>query len=186
MTAAASSMPTGCILPVSACLRFLTKVSVIAVRSLIAAVDPHRGVDAVGEEVAGDARARRLDVEPPGAGAALRHVGIDRPVLEEIGAVVEDLAELARGDHLLDQASPPERSGNCTRPGWGPSPSRRRPPSSRLPSWSGRAAFRRAPSCPPSRRRWRSPCGGRSGRRCRRRRCRRGRPASRQSVSTDS
>ena len=41
----------------------------------IAAVDPDRGVDAVGEEVAGDARAGRIDVEPPGAGAALRHVG---------------------------------------------------------------------------------------------------------------
>ena len=83
------------------------------------AVDPDRRVDAVGEEVAGDAGARRLDVEPPGAGAALRHVRDDRPVLEEVGAVVEDLSELARGDHLLDQGHRRDRSGNCTRPCWG-------------------------------------------------------------------
>ena len=64
-----------------------------------AAIDPDGGVDAVGEQIAGDAGAGRVDIEPPGAGAALRHVGRDRPVLQELGAVVEDLAELAVVDH---------------------------------------------------------------------------------------
>ncbi len=67
-----------------------------------AAVEPHGGVDAVGEQVAGDAGAGGLDVEAPDAGAALRHVGRDRPVLQELRAVVEDPAQLALVDHLLD------------------------------------------------------------------------------------
>ena len=68
-----------------------------------AAVDPERGVEAVGEEVAGDAGAGGLDVEAPGAGAALGDVGGDGPVLQELGAVVVDAAELAAVDHLLDE-----------------------------------------------------------------------------------
>src|SRR4029079_2828151 len=53
------------------------------------AVDPEGGVEAMGEEVAGDARACGLDVEAPGAGAALGDVRGDRPVLQELGAVME-------------------------------------------------------------------------------------------------
>ena len=96
-------MPTGCTLPVAAWVRSLTKVSVMAVRLVDAAVDPERGVEAVGEEVAGDAGAGGLDVEAPGAGAALGDVGRDGPVLQELGAVVVDAAELAGVDDLLDQ-----------------------------------------------------------------------------------
>ena len=58
-----------------------------------------RGIEAMGEQIAGDAGAGRIDIEPPGGGAALRHVGRDGPVLQELGAVVEDLAELALVDH---------------------------------------------------------------------------------------
>ena len=68
---------------------------------LDAAVEPEGGVDAVGEQIAGDAAAGGGDIEPPQAGAALRQVGGDGPVLQELGAVVEDLAELAFVDQLL-------------------------------------------------------------------------------------
>ena len=141
-------------------------------------VDPDGGVEAVGDEVAGDPRARRRDVEPPGAGAALRHLGRDRPVLEEIGAVVVDAAEQSLLDHLLDQAHRRERGGNCTRPYWARRPSRPRRPSSRLPWRCGRAASRKGSSCRSSPRRGRSPCAGRSAHRCRPRRCRRAGRAS--------
>ena len=67
------------------------------------AVEPEGGVDAVGQQVAGDAAAGRGHVEPPEAGAALRQVGGDGPVLQELGAVVEDLAEPALVDQLLGQ-----------------------------------------------------------------------------------
>ena len=48
-------------------------------------------------------RAGGGDVEPPEAGAALGQVGGDRPVLEEVGAVVEDPAEPALVDELLGE-----------------------------------------------------------------------------------
>jgi len=70
---------------------------------LNAAVEPHGGVDAVGEEVACDAGAGDLGVEAPEAGAALREVGVDGPVLEEVRAVVEHAAELAGIDELLGE-----------------------------------------------------------------------------------
>ena len=57
-----------------------------------AAVEPEGRVDAVGEQVAGDAAAGRVHIEPPQPGAALRQVRRDRPVLQELGAVVEDAA----------------------------------------------------------------------------------------------
>ena len=96
-------MPTVSTLPVRLCLRSLTNVSVMAQTVLIVAVEPEGRVDAVGEQVAGDARAGRGDVEPPEPGAALRQVGRDRPVLEEVGPVVEDLAEPALVDQLLGE-----------------------------------------------------------------------------------
>ena len=44
-----------------------------------------------------------FDVDPPQPGAALRQVGRDRPVLQEVRAVVEDAAEPAFVDELLGQ-----------------------------------------------------------------------------------
>ena len=65
-------------------------------------VQPQRRVDVVREQVAGDAAAGDGDVEAPQAFAALRQVGRDRPVLQELRAVVEDASELALVDELLD------------------------------------------------------------------------------------
>ena len=97
-------MPTFSTLPVRLCLRSLMNVSVMAVTLLDAAVEPDGRVDAVGEQIAGDAAAGRRHVEPPKPRAALRQIGRDRPVLQEVGAVVEDLPELALVDELLGQA----------------------------------------------------------------------------------
>jgi len=58
-----------------------------------AAVEPHGRVDAMGEEIAGDAAACHVEVEPPEPRTALRHFLRDRPVLQELGAIVEDPAE---------------------------------------------------------------------------------------------
>ena len=67
-------------------------------------VQPHRGVDVVREQIAGDAAAGDRDVEAPEPFAALRQILRDRPVLQELRAVVEDAAELAFVEQLLDQA----------------------------------------------------------------------------------
>ena len=64
-------------------------------------IKPDRRVDAVGEQVARHTRAGGGGVEPPKGRAPLRQVGIDRPVLEKISAVVEDPAELAAIDDVL-------------------------------------------------------------------------------------
>ena len=68
-------MPTVCTLPVSACLRFFTNVSVIAVRLAIGPLIQ----SAVSMQWASRSpvtpEPAAFDVEPPGAGAALRHVG---------------------------------------------------------------------------------------------------------------
>ena len=53
------------------------------------------------EQIAGHAAAGDGGIETPSAGAALRNVGRDGPVLEEVGAVVEDLTEVAAIDELL-------------------------------------------------------------------------------------
>jgi hypothetical protein len=78
-------------------------VSVIADTSAIDPVQPQRGVDAVGQQVARHAGTGRLDVQPPGRHAALRHVGGDGPVLQELRSVVEDLAQATFVDQLLGQ-----------------------------------------------------------------------------------
>lgn len=67
------------------------KVSVIAESE---AMEPliQIAVEAMGQQVAGDAGPGGIDIEAPGGGSALRHVGRDRPVLQELGPVVEDLA----------------------------------------------------------------------------------------------
>ena len=67
------------------------------------AVEPHRGIDAVREQVACDARARRLRIQTPQRRAALRQIRVDGPVLQEVGAVVEDAAEPTLVDQLLGE-----------------------------------------------------------------------------------
>ena len=57
------------------------------------AVQPERRVDAVRQQIAGDAAAGDADVQPPQPLAALRQVLRDRPVLQELRAVVKDAAE---------------------------------------------------------------------------------------------
>ncbi len=70
---------------------------------LDSAVEPQRGIDAMGQQVAGHPGAGGFDVETPEGGAALRQVGADGPVLQEIGAVVEDLSEPTVVDELFGQ-----------------------------------------------------------------------------------
>jgi len=65
------------------------------------AVEPDRRVDAVRQQVARYAAAGRRDVQSPQPVAASRPVGGDRPVLQKVGAVVEDAAELSLVDQLL-------------------------------------------------------------------------------------
>src|SRR5581483_9839876 len=60
-----------------------------------AAVQPHRGVDAMGEKVAGDAAARDANVEAPEPRPSLRQFLGDRPILQEFGSVMVNSAELA-------------------------------------------------------------------------------------------
>jgi hypothetical protein len=78
------------LLPVSACIRSLTKVSVMA-DVADRTVEPHGGVDAVGQQVAGHAAEPAASTSSrQSGGATLRDVLGDRPVLQEVGAVVED------------------------------------------------------------------------------------------------
>ena len=64
---------------------------------------PQRRVDAVGQQVAGDAASGHRRVEPPGSRATLRQVGRHGPVLQELEAAVEDPAEPSLVDHLPGQ-----------------------------------------------------------------------------------
>ena len=57
----------------------------------------------MGEQVAGDAAAGDAGVEPPEARAALRQVARDRPVLQELGAVMKDPAEPPLVNEVLGQ-----------------------------------------------------------------------------------
>ena len=179
-------MPTFSTLPETACLRLFTNVSVIAETRLI---EPLIQI-AVSMQCA-----RRSPVTPePAAFTSSRQVpappcgtsGIDRPVLQEAGAIVEDLSELSRVDDLLD-----ERDG--------------RDAAVIVPDGVGDAglldrAHHRQRFLGVARqrllaehhlaglraRRWRSRRAGRSARRCRSRRCPCARRACFQSVSTDS
>ena len=58
-------MPTFSTLPVSMCLRSLMNVSVVARDLVDRAVEPQRGIDAVGQEIAGHAAAGDLGIQPP-------------------------------------------------------------------------------------------------------------------------
>ena len=55
------------------------------------------------EQIAGDAGAGDLGVQAPEAGAALREIGIDGPVLEKVCSVVVNATELAGVDELLGE-----------------------------------------------------------------------------------
>ena len=130
-------------------------------------VQPQRRVDVVRQQVAGDAAARDVDVETPESFAALRQILRDRPVLQELRAVVKDAAELALVEQLLDQRDGRARGGSCTRRCSARRPSRPRRPSLRLLSRSVRAASRTSPSCRPWRPQSRSRDACRWGWRCR-------------------
>ncbi len=90
-----------------------------------AAVEPHGGVDAVRQQVAGDAAAGDADVEPPQALAALR----------QVAARSSSPAGTWRGSGRSCRAGPRRsaawpasrraRGGSCTRPCWQRRPSRR-------------------------------------------------------------
>ena len=64
-------------------------------------VDPAGRVDAVREQVARHAGTGGGGVEAPETRAALGQLGGDRPILEEVGAVVEHAAQLAGGHDVL-------------------------------------------------------------------------------------
>ena len=130
------------------CLRSLMKVSVMAVTSIDAAVQPHGGVDAVRQQVAGHAAAGHVDVQAPQALAALRQVGRDGPVLQKLGAVVEDLAQPPFVDQLLGQRhrrhAPVVVPDHVRHAGF----LDRLRPCARIRRRCGPAASRTAPSCP--------------------------------------
>ena len=63
-----------------------------------ATVEPKRGVDTVGQQVTGNAAAGGLGIQTPSGCAALGYVRVDRPVLQEVSAIVEDLAQAALVD----------------------------------------------------------------------------------------
>ena len=73
--------------------------------SVDGAVEPQRGVDAVGQQIAGDAAAGTLTSSRHRPCAALRQVLRDGPVLQELGAVVEDPPQPALVDQLLGKVT---------------------------------------------------------------------------------
>ncbi len=118
-------MPTFCFCPVSWCTRSLMNVSVIAVTSLI---------EPLSQMAVSMQWASRSPVTPlPAAAAssrhraapALRQIFGDRPVLQKVGPVVKDLAQLACVDDLLGQRHRRARGDSCTRPCSARRPSRR-------------------------------------------------------------
>ena len=66
-------------------------------------IQPEGCVDAVGQQVAGHSGASCSGVQTPQGRSTLWEVGIDGPVLEEVGSVVEDLAQAAFVDQLFGQ-----------------------------------------------------------------------------------
>ena len=65
------------------------------------AVQPDCGVYAVGEQVSRHSAASNLGIESPEPLATLWQVGIDGPILEEVGPVMVDFAESSLVDHFL-------------------------------------------------------------------------------------
>ncbi len=172
-------MPTGSTLPVRLCLRSLMNVSVIAVTSAIGAVEPERGVDAVREQVAGDAAAgdaRRR------AATARRRPAAGPPRSSSPAGTSRGSGRCGRAGPRRSAAWPasrPARGGSCTRPMLG------------TPAFSTASTISRASAAftaerllaqdhlaglAPRRSRSRRAC--RSGWRCRSRRCPCARPAS--------
>ena len=141
-------------------------------------VQPERRVDAVREQVAGDARARGLGFEPPERRAALGQIGGNRPVLEELRPVVEGAADPALVDQLLrerDRRHAPVVVADEVRHARALDRGR---PSPRPRPRSSQAASRRRSSCRPRRPRARSRRAGDWACRCRRARCPAARPGA--------
>ena len=67
------------------------------------AIQPQRGVDGVRQQIAGDAASGNRDIQTPQSFATLRQVRRDGPILKEFRAVVEDAAEAAFVDQMLEQ-----------------------------------------------------------------------------------
>ena len=67
------------------------------------AVEPESGVDGVSQQIAGDAAAGDRQIEAPECLATLGQVGRNRPVLQELGAVVENAAETPLVQEKLEQ-----------------------------------------------------------------------------------
>ena len=96
-------MPTGSILPADRVLAFLDEGLGLRHHARDGAVEPHGGVDGVRQQIAGDAAAGDLDVQPPERVAALRDVGGNGPVLQVGRAVVEGPPDAPFVDDLLGQ-----------------------------------------------------------------------------------
>ena len=92
-------MPTFSTLPVRLCLRSFSHRGNTIDRS----IQPDGGIDAVREEVTGDTGTGSSDIESPEGGASLGQVGVDGPVLQEIGAVMEDASEPSFVDESLGE-----------------------------------------------------------------------------------
>ncbi len=58
-------------------------------------VDPKSRVDAVGQKVARHTASGRFGIESPCRRSTLGNIGVDGPVLEKVGSVVEDASELS-------------------------------------------------------------------------------------------
>ena len=64
-------------------------------------VQPNGSIDAVSEQVAGHAGTGGVDIQSPQSGSTLGHVLGDGPVLQEVGAIVEDPPQSTFVDQLL-------------------------------------------------------------------------------------
>ena len=78
-------------------------VSVMAVTSAMGPFSQSAVSMAVRQQIAGDAAAGNGSIQPPQSFAALREILRDGPILEELRAVVEDAAEAAFVDQMLEQ-----------------------------------------------------------------------------------
>src|SRR5690606_17788219 len=68
-------------------------------------VQPHGGIYTMCQKVPGYPGAGRLVIQAPGSLAALGQIGINGPILEEIGTVMEYLAQFTGIDKLFGQGN---------------------------------------------------------------------------------
>src|SRR5689334_6332866 len=64
-------------------------------------VHPDGGINAMRQQIAGHARASRLQVQAPERGAALGQLRADGPILEKLRSIMKDAAQPALIDQLL-------------------------------------------------------------------------------------